>query len=466
MRKQPKAHSEKRVGADPAAAKGAGKPRLYPCFALAILMGLLTGPVAAETIKLNPEIAAARAVEVSHLAAAASARLAATQETVRAADAAALPSLSVSASVVQRSSIPEFAAPINGPLQPPLVLNPDITTTYGTSLRLQQALYSGGAITGQREATRHDGQASAATHALTLADLRLNAQLAYWEAVRTAASVEVAHAQEQRAKRLLDDTQALFDAGMAVKADVLAGSERVASARLQAILAQTLAGNALAQLRSMLQLDPADRVELTDSLAGQLPPVPAPTESLQRQAIEKRPELTAGAAQLAALRSREGLARAEARPSLGAVAQWEYSRPNVRYFPQQDQWKDSWSVGLLATWTLFDGGKATADTAASQLIQRAAAQDLQELTRRILLEVENARRNLESALAAVDAAEAARAAGIERENEARERHAAGLAPMVDVLDAQTQLAGAEQQRVNARAGSWIADAVLARAVGR
>jgi outer membrane protein len=466
MRKQPTAHSEQRVGAALAAAQGGGKPRPYPCFALAILSGLLTGPVAAETIKLSAEIAAARAVEVSHLAAAASTRLAATQETVKAADAAVLPSLAASASLAQRSSVPEFGAPINGPNQPPVVLNPDITTTYGTILRLQQALYSGGAITGQREATRHDSDASAATRAQTLAEVRLSAQLAYWEAVRTAASVEVAHAQEQRAKRLLDDTQALFDAGMAVKADVLAGSERVASARLQAIVTQTVASNALAQLRSLLQLDPADRVELTDSLVGKLPPVPGPTESLQREAVEKRPELTAGAAQLAALRSREGLARAEARPSLGAVAQWEYSRPNVRYFPQRDQWKDSWSVGLLASWTLFDGGKAQADTAASQLTQRAAAQGLEELTRRILLEVENARRNIESALAAVDAAEAARAAGIERENEARERHAAGLSPMVDVLDAQTQLATAEQQRVNARAGSWIADAVLARAVGR
>ncbi|HLE60783.1 MAG TPA: TolC family protein, partial [Thermoanaerobaculaceae bacterium] len=64
------------------------------------------------------------------------------------------------------------------------------------------------------------------------------------------------------------------------------------------------------------------------------------------------------------------------------------------------------------------------------------------------------------------AADAARAAGVEREKEARERHAAGLAPMVEILDAQTQLASAEQQHVNARAGSWIAAAVLARAVGQ
>ena len=455
-----------RIGAALAAAQGGGKPRPYPFLALAMLLGLVTVPVAAETIKLTAEAVAARAVEVSHVAAGAAARLSASREIVNAADAAALPSLSLSASLAQRSSVPEFAAPINGPLQPPLVLNPDITTTYGTGLRLQQALYSGGAITGQREATRHDSDASAANHALTVAELRLNGQLAYWDAVRAAASVAVARSQAERAKRLLDDTQALLDAGMAVNADLLAAKERIASAHVQLIVAETAAANAIAALRSLLQIGPADGIELADSLAGPLPALPVASDELQKQALARRPELAASAAQIGALRSRQDVAGAQARPSVGAVAQFDYSRPNARYFPQQDQWNDSWSLGLLASWTLFDGGKARADTATVQFTERAAVQDRDELTRRILLEVENNRRNLDSALAAVVAADAARAAGVEREKDALERHASGLAPMVEILDAQSQLAAAEQQQINARAASWFAAAVLARAIGQ
>jgi len=441
------------------------KPALAAFVAAALLM---PGARAthAETVKLNADAVAARAVEVSHVAAAFTTRLAATQETVKAADAATLPSLAVSASLAQRSSVPEFAARINGPLQPPTVLYPDITTTYGTSLRLQQALYSGGAITGQREATRHDVEASAATLTQTVSELRLSAHLAYWEVIRTSASVEVARAQEERAKRLLEDTQALFDAGMAVKADVLAARERIASAHVQLIVARTAADNSLASLLSLLQIEAADRVELADSLSGALPSPPGPLEELQRQALARRPELASSAAQIAALRSRQEVVGAQARPSLGAIAQFDYSKPNQRYFPQTDQWNDSWSVGLLASWTLFDGGKSRADTATVQFTERAALQERDELTRHILLDVENNRRYLESALAAVDAADAARAAGVEREKESRERYAAGLVAMVDVLDAQTQLAAAEQQQVNARAASWIAVAVLARAVGQ
>lgn len=463
MRKQPTAHSRQRTVQ--AAQTGGSKPRPYLGLAVATLLVGTAGVGWAETIRLDAESVAARAVQVSHVAAGAAARSSATQEVVKAADAAALPFLSLGASVARRSSVPEFAAPINGPLQPEVILYPDITTTYGTTMRLQQALYSGGAITGQREATRHDADASAANHAMTVAEIRLNARLAYWESVRAAASAEVARAQEQRAKRLLDDTQALLDAGMAVKADLLAARERIASAHVQIIVAQTWAANAIARLRSLLQIDNAEEIELADSLASPLPSPPGTVEELQKQALARRAELAASAAQIAALRSREVVAGAQARPSVGAVAQFDYSRPNTRFFPQQDKWDDSWSVGLLASWTLFDAGKAHAEAAAVQFTGHAAVQDREELTRQILVDVENDLRNLESALAAVVAADAAHAAGVERERDAQERHAAGLVPMVDILDAQSELASAEQQQVNARAASWIAASLLARAVG-
>jgi outer membrane protein TolC len=93
-------------------------------------------------------------------------------------------------------------------------------------------------------------------------------------------------------------------------------------------------------------------------------------------------------------------------------------------------------------------------------------QDREELTRRIQLEVENDRRNLESALATVASADAAHDAATEREVAARERHAAGLAAMAEILDAEAQLAAADQQQIDARSASWMAAATLARAIGR
>jgi outer membrane protein TolC len=435
-----------------------------------LLVGVLavaTGaPCAAESVRLDADEAARRAVEASHLSAAAAARVEASGAAVHAADAQRLPSIQVTAALTQRSSVPEYAAPINGPLQPPVVLYPDITTTYAAGVRASEVLYGGGAVTANRRAARHDLGASAAEQARSDADLRLIGRAGYWEAVRARASLDAAAVNESRAARLLADTRSLLEAGRAVRADVLAAEARLASARVATIRAATRAANALAELRSLLHLADGDAVEFADTLAGALPGEPDDIASLRTRALAQRPELVALGERLAAVEARETLARAAARPTLSLGAQWDLARPNQRYFPQTDAWDDSWAVGLSASWTVFDGGRSRADAATSQATQRALAAERAELERLVSLDVETARRALADALATVGAADAARAAADERERAARERHDAGLAAMSEILDAEAELAAAEQQQIDARAAAWIAEARLARAAGR
>ena len=88
------------------------------------------------------------------------------------------------------------------------------------------------------------------------------------------------------------------------------------------------------------------------------------------------------------------------------------------------------------------------------------------ITRRIALDVETAWRSLSASLAADAAAAAAVEAATAREADSRDRYAAGVATVSEVLDAQTELADAELSLVRARSGAWIADAGLHRALGR
>lgn len=419
-----------------------------------------------ETVSLTADDAARRASSVSHVSVAAAARSDAARSTLDAADAARLPSVALTAALTQRSPVDEFVAPINGPGQPAVVLYPNITTIYATGARATEVLYSGGAVTANREAARHELGASAAEQARTDADLRLIGRATYWEAVRARASLDAAVANERRVERLLADTRSLLDAGRAVRADVLAAEARLAGARVRTIQAATRAADALAELRSLLHLTDADVVEFADTLNGALPGGPDDLASLRARALAQRPELVALGERLAAVAARETLARAAARPTLSLGAQWDLARPNPRTFPQTDAWDDSWAVGLSASWTVFDGGRARADAATSQATQRALASERAELERLVSLDVETAWRALGEALATVEAADAARTAADERERAAKERHDAGLAAMSEILDAEAELVAAEQQQIGARAAAWIAEAALTRAVGR
>jgi ABC-2 type transport system ATP-binding protein len=149
---------------------------------------------------------------------------------------------------------------------------------------------------------------------------------------------------------------------------------------------------------------------------------------------------------LDALAASERLARAPARPAVGVTAQWDLANPNGRYFPPEAIWQESWSVGVAASWTLFDGGRARFEAAVAAASLRALAAERAELERGILLEVSTARTALESALAAAAAADAAHAAALAREQATRERHEAGLVSIVDVLDADAGLADTEVGR--------------------
>lgn len=434
----------------------------------AILLG--TAPVAlpvhaADTVRLDPEETVRRALAASHTVAAASARVAGSEAAVDAADAAAMPQLTASASVARQSSVPEFRVSFT-PGTPPTTFYPDIRNTFAANLGLEQVLYSGGAITSSRAAARSTAEASRAEEDATRSGVVLAARRAYWLAAATQANVDNAHAERERSRRLLTDARSLREAGMAVHADVLSAEAQLAASELRVVRAETAAADAVATLRSLVQIPSPTAIELADRVPARLPPSPAPLAELQDEARANRGELVSLRSRVDALTAREEAAKAPARPSVAAVAEWMMARPNQRYFPLSDTWHDSWSVALNGSWRLWDGGRTRAGVAEERWQRRAVVEQLADSERSVELEVDTDRRNLESSLAAVEAADASWAAARAREEAVGERYQAGLDTIADLLQAQAALTAAETDRVTARTAAWIAAANLAHAVGR
>ncbi len=224
--------------------------------------------------------------------------------------------------------------------------------------------------------------------------------------------------------------------------------------------------DALAALRSLLGFAAGTPVELADAGTMMVPAPPSALDGLVAEAVERRPELRVAQAQIDALAARERAVDAGRKPSVGLSAEWDLARPNQRFLPLEDTWNDSWSVGVMATWKLFDGDRVRSEVATVRAQRTAASADREELARQVRLAVESARLRLQAALDAVPAADASRRAAEARERSSRERYAAGLAPIQEMLDAQADFADAELAQIRTRAGAWIAAAGLDRAVGR
>lgn len=418
-----------------------------------------------ETLSLDPAKAITMALKASDRVTAASQRVSAASKRIAGADARVLPSVGLEATAVHQSSVPEATFPESIPGLGSFTLYPNIRNTGRAGFIVTQPLWTGGATTGARKAARHQKEAATSAAKGVESALRFEARHSYWQSVETVAALEAAKAQAERAQRLLRDARSLRLAGMAVEADELGAKARLASAQLNVIQRRCQLANKVAALQSLLGLPQGTEIKFADR-GSTLPPPPAKLKKLIDEALSSRPELQSLSAAHETLAEQSRIAKAATRPHLTLMGRWDLARPNQRYFPLEDTWNDSWSVGVSAAWRVFDGHRSRIEVAALDAERKAVEADRAELARRITLAVNQARRNLSTALDADAAASASVAAAGAREKASRDRYKAGLATISELLEAQSDLADAELTRARTSSGAWVAQAALLCAVGR
>jgi outer membrane protein TolC len=151
---------------------------------------------------------------------------------------------------------------------------------------------------------------------------------------------------------------------------------------------------------------------------------------------------------------------------VSAIGGVDYARPNPRIFPRADRWNESWDAGIGASWSFWDGGRARAEAAQAGSAITVARQRLAEFDSVLALEVRQRLLEIDSGRAAVTASEDSIRAAAEARRVVTERYRAGVIAQTEVLDAEVALLQAELDRTRAMAGVRLAEARLARALGR
>ncbi|HKY34078.1 MAG TPA: TolC family protein, partial [Candidatus Polarisedimenticolia bacterium] len=148
------------------------------------------------------------------------------------------------------------------------------------------------------------------------------------------------------------------------------------------------------------------------------------------------------------------------------VAGFDLANPNREILPPEPDWKGTWDAAVMLELSLYDGGRAAAETAQASALAEAARQSLQELDRSIRLEVVRGLTEVSTAAASLSVAERSLESARENARVAADRHRAGVAPSSERLDAEAAVLRAGLDRTEARAGVRLAEAALQRALGR
>jgi outer membrane protein TolC len=333
------------------------------------------------------------------------------------------------------------------------VLTPSVTLNY--------LVFDFGGRSGRVAGAKQQMLAASFSHNAAIQDVVLQIQVAYFQYLANRGLLEAQRTTRAEAETNLTAAEERRRVGLATIADVLQARTAASQARLDL---QTIEGNvqttrgALAQALGL----PANLPYDVDASAA-VAPVAQLADSVNAviaTALQGRPDLAAVRAQVQAARANVTETRAAQFPSLGFSA--TAGRTYATTIPDG---ANSYSLSLGLTIPLFNGFARQYDLRAAEFEAEAARARAQSLRNDVVFQVFSAYYALQTATRRVATAEDLLASAEQSNQVALGRYKAGVGSVLDLLAAQTALADARAQQVDARLAWSVSLAQLAHDAG-
>ena len=336
---------------------------------------------------------------------------------------------------------------------------PDFLNNFQSQVAAEQTVYDWGATKSQVRAAELGQSMSQEQERSIRMQLVARVVRSYYGAVLAAASLKVAGEALKSAEADARRADTVRQAGMSTDADVLSIRVHVAGVREQEIRRSYEARVALAALNEALGLP----LDTSHELAAELKPAALAADSVRAYevaSLQERPELKQSelAARIAEQQSIS--ARAALLPQFGVRGAFEANRQDfVR------KGGANWLAAASMRWNLFDGfanrarvSEATASLEAARARQRQTEQGVKLEVFRAWADAHAAEERLGVAAAAVTSAE-------ESLRITKNRYAAGLGNVTDLLRNETALLDVRTRQLAAIHDQRIALAQLELAAG-
>jgi TolC family type I secretion outer membrane protein len=339
-----------------------------------------------------------------------------------------------------------------------------ITKSYSTTLSVNQLLYDFGKTGNALDATRWSTRSSQRDLDRTIQDVVLNVKQAYYALLAAKKLVLVAQKTIEQTESHLKQAQAFYQAGSKPRFDVTRAEVEVNNAKLGMINAKNGVRIRTITLNNAMGIDPGKETEIDDTL-----PTPSPVPSLekaQEETLKNRPEMLKAEADIEAAKYRVRAEESNYLPTLSANGAYYWSTGTAEMGPFKGDLQNSWNAGVTVTIPLFQGGltRGRISEAHANLIALEAQRDATRQS--ILLEVNRAYADLESATTRVEVMKLSLQKARENLEIAQGRYEAGLGPYIEVTDAQLSAVNAETDHIQALYDYYLAGARLLKAMGR
>ena len=344
-------------------------------------------------------------------------------------------------------------------------------TMRSGSLKMSWALFDFGQRSSYVDQARALLGAANANHDATLQVAFVDAAQAYFDTLTALATVNAKRKAEMAAKESFQAAAAKYKAGVGGLTDQLQASTAYSQAQLETVVAEGELKNALGNLAIAMGLDvytplalakPDEALPSTDFVR--------PIEDLIEEARANHPALIASRAAVKSAEANVAAMRAEGRPTISLASELTRSdqfgqQPAVGY-PNTDVSSTNKSIAIQMNAPLFEGFGRTYKVRTAQGQVEAKQAEYAQIEQQVVMEVWKNYQSLTAETEGLKVAAELVDNAHESFNVARGRYKAGVGNIVELLNVQSALANAEQQRIKTMSNWHRARLKLAASIGR
>src|SRR6059036_3764547 len=337
---------------------------------------------------------------------------------------------------------------------------------YNAILRVEQNLYTGGAVTSQVAIARLNIEKQSSEFQEVVDRVTMDVRIAFNELLLNRAKIRVRQDSVRVLEEELKSQQERLQAGLVGALNVQRAEVALANERPELINAQTQLKNSYLRLAELLGTDfPPGAQGTPFEIAGELQyhsRHPDLNECLAR-ADSNRPVIKSREKDIEIEDQQYILDRSELRPHVRAFSGYEvYSERDPDVGPEFNY---GFLVGINATWNVFDGFASKGRMQATRARREAAVQALAAARRAVASEVRSAFFDLQQAERVLETETKNVQTADEALEMAKSNFTAGLGTQLDILQAAADVTRTRTTRLSAIYLHNVALARLARACG-
>jgi outer membrane protein TolC len=383
---------------------------------------------------------------------------------VTAATSQLLPQLGFSASYTRLSNVPPFQVSL--PIFPqPIVISKTILSNYNLKVNMQQPLFTGFRLSSLRSAAKSNYEAVNSDYQNEMNETAFKIQNAFWNYYKAQLNDSVIAENLNQIKQHLDDTKNFLANGQATKNDYLKLEVQYSSTQLQKIEADNSLDIARMAFNQAINLPLEEQTQIKVE-APEIKIVDYKIEDLQNEAKDGRNELKALEYRVDASSENLHASNAAWFPSIYLVGDYYYNKPNSRFQPAVDEFKDTWDLGVTLSWTIWNWGYNSSQTTVAEQNKIQTETSLSQLKDAVEIEVYQNYLTFKRAYDKVNVSKL----GVEQSQEnyrmTQEKYNTQTSSSTDLIDSEVALLQAETNYNNSLVDYEVAKVRLEKSVGK